>query len=60
MLNSSKEVDFSKSLYLTLDRESSRDYTLSSPLFSGWYMISVYDIEENGTVQGHIAYPAFS
>ena len=60
MLNNSKEVDFSLSLYLALDRESSRDYTLSSPLSSAWYIISVYDIEENGTVQGHVAYPAFS
>ena len=58
MLNNSKEVDFSRSLYLAPDRESSRDYTLSSPLSSAWYIISVYDIEENGTVQGHIAYPA--
>ena len=60
MLTSSGKVDFSKSLYLALDRESSHDYTLSSPLSSGWYIFSVYDIEENGTVQGHIAYPAFS
>ena len=60
MLTSSGKVDFSKSLFFALDRESSRDYTLSSPLTSGWYIISVYDIEENGTVQGHIAYPAFS
>ena len=60
MLTSSGKVDFSKSLYLALDRESSRDYTLSSPLSSAWYIFSVYDIEENGTVQGHIAYPAFS
>ena len=60
MLTSSGKVDFSKSHYLALDRESSRDYTLSSPLSSGWYIFSVYDIEENGTVQGHIAYPAFS
>ena len=60
MLNNSKEVDFSRSLYLALDRESSRDYTLSSPLSSAWYIFSVYDIEENGIVQGHIAYPAFS
>ena len=60
MLNNSEEVDFSKSLYLALNRESSHDYTLSSPLSSAWYIFSVYDIEENGTVQGHIAYPAFS
>ena len=60
MLTSSGKVDFSGSLYIALDRESSRDYTLSSPLSSGWYIISVYDIEENGTVQGHIAYPAFN
>ena len=60
MLTSSGKVDFSKSLYLALNRESTLDYTLSSPLSLGWYIFSVYDIEENGTVQGHIAYPAFS
>ena len=57
---SNGEVDFSRSMYLTLDRASSENYTLPSLLPSGWYIISVYDIEESGTVHGPVAYPAVS
>lgn len=61
MLNiTNGEADFTKLQYLTLNKNSSLNYSLPPQLSSGWYIISAYDIEESGTIQDGIAYPAFT
>ena len=54
---SNRQVDFSRSAYLPLDKNL-RDYTLPSQLPPESYIISSYDIEENGTLQNGVVYPA--
>lgn len=58
--NSDSNIDFSKSVFLPLDKNTSLHYTLPSQLQPGLYHISVYDIEEAGTPNEGIVYPAYS
>lgn len=51
-------VDFTKSILLALDKNSSHDYTLPFNLFAGQYRLFVYDTEIDGTVSNGVGYPA--
>ena len=57
MLISNGEIDFRRSAYLPLN-QNSQDFTVPSELSAEWYIISSYDIEENGTLQNGVVYPA--
>ena len=51
-------VDFSKSCYLALNRNSSLQHVLLFSLYPGDYQILVFDIEEDGTLLDGLGYPA--
>ena len=53
---SNYSVDFSKSICLALDKNSSYNHTLPAP--PGVYRVLAYDIEENGALRSGVAYPA--
>ena len=53
-----EKVDFTRSVLLALDRETSRDYTLPFSLSPGGYRVFVYDIEHDGTLSSGVSYPA--
>ena len=53
-----EEVEFTRSVLLALDRETSRDYTLPFSLYPGGYRVFVYDIEHDGTLLSGVSYPA--
>ena len=53
-------VDFTKTLVLAVDRETSRNFTLPFSLPPGEYGIFVYDIELDGTLLSGVGYPAAS
>ena len=54
------DVNFTRSVLLALDRNTSLNYTLPSNLYPGQYRvyIFVYDIEKNGTLYNGVGYPA--
>ena len=54
----SRDVDFTRSTFLALDRVISLNYTLS--LYPGQYRVSVYDIESDGTLASGVGYPAIN
>ena len=51
-------VDFARSVFLALDRETSRDFTLPFYLSPGGYRVFVYDIKQDGTLSSGVGYPA--
>ena len=53
-----EEVDFTRSVLLALDRETSCDYTLPFSLSPGVYKVFVYAIEHDGTLPSGVGYPA--
>ena len=52
------DVDFTRSVLLALDRNSSLHYTLPFNLYPGQYRLFVYDIESDGTLSNGVGYPA--
>ena len=56
-INEDRSLDFKKSIYLPLDRNSSHNYTLPD-LSSGEYQMSVYDIDRDVTLHESVSYPA--
>ena len=54
------DVDFTSSVLLALDRNTSLHYTLPFNLYSGQYRVFVYDIESDGTLSNGVGYPAIS
>ena len=52
------DVDFSKSVLLALDRNTSLHHTLPFNLYPGQYRVFVYDIESDGTLSNGVDYPA--
>ena len=51
-------VDFNRSFLLSLDRNTSQNYTQPLDLYSGHYRVYVYDIEHDGTLSSGVRYPA--
>ena len=56
-INEDRSLDFNKSIYLPLDRNSSHNYTLPD-ISPGQYQMSVYDIDSNVTLHDSVSYPA--
>ena len=54
-----QSANFTRSVILPLDRNSSGNYTLPFQLYPGQYRVLVYDIEEDGTLCSGVGYPAF-
>ena len=52
------DVDFSRSVLLALDRNTSHNHTLPFNLYPGQYRVLVYDIESDGTLSNGVGYPA--
>ena len=52
------DVDFTRSVFLALDRNTSLHYTLPFNLYPGQYRVFVYDIESDGTLSNGVGYPA--
>ena len=52
------DVDFTRSVLLALDRNTSIHHTLPFNLYPGQYRVFVYDIESDGTVSNGVGYPA--
>lgn len=51
-------IDFTKSTYLCLDKNTSQSYVLPFTQSPELYVISAYDIEEGGLLYSGEAYPA--
>ena len=56
----STDINFSKSVYIILDKNTSLDHTLSFQLSPGAYFIFGYDIEYNGVIYSGSVGPAFT
>ena len=52
------DVDFGRSFFLALDRNTSRSHTLPFGLYPGHYRVHVYDIACAGTLHNGVGYPA--
>ena len=52
------DVDFTRSVLLALDRNTSLHHTLPFNLYHGQYRVFVYDIESDGTLSNGVGYPA--
>ena len=52
------DVNFTRSVLLALDRNTSLHHTLPFNLYSGQYRVFVYDIESDGTLSNGVGYPA--
>ena len=52
------DVDFTRSVLLALDRNTSLHHTLPFNLYPGQYRVFVYDIESDGTLYNVVGYPA--
>ena len=57
-INENRSVNFSRSSYLSLDRNTSLNYTLSDDLTPGLYHVFTYDIESDGRLHNGVSYPA--
>ena len=51
-------LDFSRSAILALDRNTPAKYSVPIDLFPGQYRILAYDIENDGTLNNGVVYPA--
>ena len=51
-------VNFTRSVLLALDRNTSLHHTLPFNLYPGQYRAFVYDIESDGTLSNGVGYPA--
>ena len=54
------DVDFTRSVLLALDRNTSLHHTLPFNLYPGQYRVFVYDIESDGTLSNGVGYPAIT
>ena len=52
------DVDFSRSFFLALDRNTSHNHILPFDLYPGHYGVHVYDIACAGTLHNGVRYPA--
>ena len=52
------DVDFTRSVLLALDRNTSLHHTLPFNVYPGQYRVFVYDIESDGTLSNGVGYPA--
>ena len=57
-INEDRYINFSRSSYLSLDRNASLNYTLPGDLAPGLYHVFAYDIESDGTLHNGVNYPA--
>ena len=58
LIDDNRDVDFSRSFLLALDRNTSLHHTLPFNLYPGQYRVFVYDIESDGTLSNGVGYPA--
>ena len=56
-INDDGSIDFKKSIYLSLDRSSSHNYTLPD-ISPGQYQMFVYDIDSGGKLHDGLGYSA--
>ena len=54
------DVNFTRSVLLALDRNTSLHHTLPFNLYPGQYSVFVYDIESDGTLHNGVGYPAIT
>ena len=57
-INEDRSVNFSRSLYLFLDRNASLNYTLPDNLTPGLYRVFAYNSKFDGTLINGVGYPA--
>ena len=57
-IDDSGDVNFTRSVLLALDRNTSLHHTLPFNLYPGQYRVFVYDIESDGTLSNGVGYPA--
>ena len=57
-IDDNRDVDFTRSVLLALDRNTSLHHTLPFNLYPGQYRVFVYDIESDGTLSNGVGYPA--
>ena len=57
-IDANGDVNFTRSVLLALDRNTSLNHTLPFNLYPGQYRIFVYDIESDGTLSNGVGYPA--
>ena len=57
-INEDRSINFSRSSYLSLDRNTSLNYTLPDDLTPGLYHVFAYDIEHDGRLHNGVGYPA--
>ena len=58
-ITGSGDVGFNRSFLLALDRNTSLNHTLPFGLYTGRYLMHVYDIEHDGTLlPSGVGYPA--
>ena len=51
-------VDYTKSPLIVLDRSAPRGYMLPFNLYAGSYLVFAHDIENDGTLQDGVGFPA--
>ena len=56
----STDINFSKSAYIFLDRDTSYNYVPLFQLSPGSYFIFAYDIESNGLINSGVINPAIA
>ena len=54
------DVNFTRSVLLALDKNTSLHHTLPFNLYPGQYRVFVYDIESDGTLYNGTGYPAIT
>ena len=52
------DVNFTRSVLLALDKQTSLNHILPFDLYPGQYRVFVYDIESDGTLYNGVGYPA--
>ena len=57
-MNDNGDVNFTRSVLLALDRNTSLHHALPFNLYPGQYRVFVYDIESDGTLSNGVGYPA--
>ena len=57
-IDANGDVDFTRSVLLALDRNTSLHHTLPFNVHPGQYRVFVYDIESDGTLYNGVGYPA--
>ena len=57
-ITDSDNLDFSRSFFLALDRNTSHNHTLPFDLYPGHYRVYLYDIDHDKTLHNGLGYAA--